>query len=52
MCIRDSSRSKEQSKKLKRLTSESLFLEITITNTELETLLLEQHAIKELKPKL
>ena len=45
------SRSREQSKKLKRLTSESLFLEITITNSELEALLLEQHAIKELKPK-
>ena len=45
------SRSRDQSKKLKRLTSESLFLEITITNSELEALLLEQHAIKELKPK-
>ncbi len=45
------SKSKDQSKKLMRLSSESLFLDITITNTELEALLLEQHAIKELKPK-
>jgi excinuclease ABC subunit C len=45
------SKSKAKSKKLKRLRSESIFLEITITNTELEALLLEQHSIKELKPK-
>ena len=45
------SKSKVQSRKLKRLRSESVFLEITITNTELEALLLEQHSIKELKPK-
>ena len=37
------SKSKTQSRKLKRLRSESVFLEITITNTELEALLLEQH---------
>lgn len=45
------SKSKAQSRKLKRLTSESIFLEITITTSELEALLLEQHSIKELKPK-
>ena len=45
------SKSKAKSKKLKRLRSESIFLEMTITNTELEALLLEQHSIKELKPK-
>jgi len=45
------SKSKVKSKKLKRLTSESIFLEMTITSTELEALLLEQHSIKELKPK-
>ncbi|SVD59101.1 uncharacterized protein METZ01_LOCUS411955, partial [marine metagenome] len=44
-------KSKAQSKKLKRLISESIFLEITITNSELEALLLEQHLIKEIKPK-
>ena len=41
------SKSKVQSRKLKRLRSESVFLEITITNTELEALLLEQNSIKE-----
>ena len=45
------SESKIQSRKLKRLKSESLFLEMTITTSELEALLLEQHLIKELKPK-
>ena len=44
-------KSKTQSRKLKRLTSKSVFLEITITNSELEALLLEQHLIKEIKPK-
>jgi len=44
-------KSKAQTKKLKRLISESIFLEITITNSELEALLLEQHLIKEIKPK-
>ena len=43
--------SKPQSRKLKRLKFESFFLEITITNSELEALLLEQHLIKEIKPK-
>ena len=38
--------SKPQSRKLKRLKFESFFLEITITNSELEALLLEQHLIK------
>ena len=45
------SKSKAQSRKLKRLTSESVLLEMTITNSELEALLLEQHLIKEIKPK-
>ena len=45
------SKSKDQSRKLKRLMSESIFLEMTITSSELEALLLEQHSIKELKPK-
>ena len=45
------SKSKDQSRKLKRLMSESIFLEMTITTSELEALLLEQHSIKELKPK-
>ena len=33
------SKSRAQSRKLKRLTSESVFLEMTITNSELEALL-------------
>jgi len=45
------SKSKTQSRRLMRLRSKSVFLEIIITNTELEALLLEQHSIKELKPK-
>ena len=45
------SESKVQSKKVARLKSESLHLEITITTSELEALLLEQHLIKEIKPK-
>ena len=45
------SKSKDQSRKLKKLMSESIFLEMTITTSELEALLLEQHSINELKPK-
>jgi excinuclease ABC subunit C len=45
------SKSKVKSKKLTRLISEAIFLEMTITSTELEALLLEQNSIKELKPK-
>ena len=45
------SKSKVQSRKLKKLRSESTFLDMTITNSELEALLLEQNSIKELKPK-
>ena len=44
-------KSKVTSNKLKRLTSETLFLDLTVTISELEALLLEQHLIKELKPK-
>ena len=42
---------KTKSNKLKRLVSESVYLEMTVTNSELEALLLEQHLIKEIKPK-
>ena len=45
------SNSKAKSNKLKRLASESIYLEMTITNSELEALLLEQYLIKEIKPK-
>jgi len=45
------SKSKGQSQKVKRLNSESVYLDITITSSELEALLLEQHLIKEEKPK-
>ena len=44
-------KTKSQSQKVRRLNSESVFLEITITSSELEALLLEQHLIKEEKPK-
>ena len=37
-----------QSKKVQRLISDSLYLELTITASELEALLLEQHLIREL----
>lgn len=40
-----------QSKKAIRLVSESAYIDITITTSELEALLLEQHLIKEKKPK-
>ena len=42
---------KSQSQKVKSLNSESVYLEITVTSSELEALLLEQHLIKEEKPK-
>jgi len=45
------SKTKSKSQKIRRLNSESLYLEITITSSELEALLLEQHLIKEEKPK-
>jgi len=44
-------KTKSKSQKVTRLNSESVFLEITITSSELEALLLEQHLIKEEKPK-
>ena len=44
-------KTKSQSQKVRRLNSESVYLEITITPSELEALLLEQHLIKEEKPK-
>ena len=40
------SNSKIKSRKLKRLASEYKFLDITITNSELEAILLEQNLIK------
>jgi len=45
------SESKRQSQKVRRLNSESVYLDITITSSELEALLLEQHLIKEERPK-
>ena len=42
---------KNKSKKIINLIQEAKFLDLTITNTELEALLLEQHLIKEAKPK-
>ena len=42
---------KNQSKKIINLKNEAKFLDLTITNTELDALLLEQHLIKEQKPK-
>jgi len=44
-------KTKSQSQKVRRLNSESVYLEVTITSSELEALLLEQHLIKEEKPK-
>ncbi len=44
-------KTKGQSQKVRRLNSESVYLDITITSSELEALLLEQHLIKEEKPK-
>tara|TARA_Y100001970_G_scaffold42956_1_gene53502 strand:- start:4316 stop:6130 length:1815 start_codon:yes stop_codon:yes gene_type:complete len=43
--------SEDKRKKNKKLLSSSKFLDITLTNTELEALLLEQHLIKEERPK-
>ena len=43
--------SKDKTQKIKNLVKEALFIDITITNTELEALLLEQHQIKEFRPK-
>ena len=42
---------RNKSNKLKALISEASFLEITLTSNELEALLLEQHLIKEHRPK-
>ena len=44
-------RNSNKSQKLQSLIRESSFLDITLTGTELEALLLEQHLIKEVKPK-
>ena len=43
--------SKDKIKKTKNLIKESRYLDITLTKNELEALLLEQHLIKEVKPK-
>ncbi len=43
--------SKDKTKKTKNLIKESRYLDITLTKNELEALLLEQHLIKEIKPK-
>lgn len=43
--------SKNRSQKAKNLINESKFIEIILTKNELEALLLEQHLIKEIKPK-
>ncbi len=40
-----------KSKKIEKLLSKAKFIEIALTNTELESLLYEQYLIKELKPK-
>ena len=40
-----------KTEKLRNLADEAKYLELTLTNTELEALLLEQHLIKEFKPK-
>ena len=45
------SESKNKSKKIVNLINEAKYLNLTITNTELDALLLEQHLIKEEKPK-
>ena len=43
--------SKDRTKKIKNLIKESRYLDIALTKNELEALLLEQHLIKEIKPK-
>ena len=43
--------SKETEKKVFNLMQQAQYLEVTVTNNELEALLLEQHQIKEKKPK-
>jgi len=43
--------SPDKTKKLQALLKEARYLDVTITNTELEALLLEQHLIKETRPK-
>ena len=43
--------SRDSFKKVKKLIDYSKFIEITLTNNELEALLLEQHLIKECRPK-
>ena len=43
--------SKDRTKKIKNLIKESRYLDIALTKNELEALLLEQHLIKETKPK-
>ena len=43
--------SSTQSLKVQRLINETLYLQLIVTTSELEALLLEQHLIKELKPK-
>ena len=43
--------SKNRSKKVNRLTSEAHFLDVILTSTELEALLLEQYSIKKHRPK-
>ena len=40
-----------KTEKLRNLVDEAKYLELTLTNTELEALLLEQHLIKEFRPK-
>ena len=41
----------KKTKKLNKLLKESYSLDLTLTNSELEALLLEQHLIKQLKPR-
>jgi excinuclease ABC subunit C len=43
--------SKKRKKRILQLITESKYLDLTLTNSELEALLLEQHLIKKIKPK-